>query len=68
MRHTIPRKVAQDVTTLQAGSQTKDGAAIHDEAGRTAVCFTCHAFHLTAGTVNSKIFVRGVEDHHACAG
>ncbi|RQH16054.1 hypothetical protein [Bradyrhizobium sp. RP6] len=32
MRHSIPRKVAQHVATLQAGSQTKDGAAIHGES------------------------------------
>ncbi|MDA9530519.1 hypothetical protein [Bradyrhizobium sp. CCBAU 25338] len=68
MRHSIPRKVAQDVATLQAGSKTKDGAAIHDEAGRAAICMICHAFHLTADAVNSKIFAGGVEDHYACAG
>ncbi|GMO26134.1 hypothetical protein TM239_68430 [Bradyrhizobium sp. TM239] len=34
MRHSIPRKVVHDVATLWVGSQTKDGAAIHDEAGR----------------------------------
>ncbi|WP_212289126.1 hypothetical protein [Bradyrhizobium liaoningense] len=56
------------VATLWAGQQTNIGAAIHDEERRAAICITCHAFHLTADAVNSKIFVRGVEDHYACAG
>nr|GAJ35856.1 hypothetical protein BDOA9_0150660 [Bradyrhizobium sp. DOA9] len=68
MRHSIPRKAAQNVAILWAGSQTKDGAAIHREERRIAICMTCHAFHLTADAVNSKIFARGVEDRHACAG
>src|SRR3954469_24732682 len=57
MRHSIPRKPAQQVATLWAGSQTRSGAAIHDEARRAAICIACHAFHLTADAANLKIFV-----------
>ncbi|MBH5398339.1 hypothetical protein HZZ13_11120 [Bradyrhizobium sp. CNPSo 4010] len=57
-----------DAAQHPAQLQTKDGAAIHREERRIAICITCHAFHLTADAVNSKIFARGVEDRHACAG
>ncbi|MCK1359726.1 hypothetical protein [Bradyrhizobium sp. 199] len=63
-----PAQAAHAIAPLWAGSQTKIGAAIHDEERRTTICMTCHAFNLTAEAANSKIFIRGVEDRHACAG
>jgi hypothetical protein len=45
MRHSIPRKAAQNVATLWAGSQTKDGAAIHRENG--ALQFALPVTHFT---------------------
>jgi len=70
MRHSIPRKVAHDIAMLWAGSQTKIGAAIHDEMKNGAVRFArpVHAFHLTADAANSKILIGDVEDRDACAG
>jgi hypothetical protein len=62
-----PAQSRASVAALWAGSQTRSGAAIHDEGQRAAICLACHAFHLTADAANSKIFVRGVEDRDACA-